>query len=92
MVYYHRIQAFLGIGIGLFVFYIDFSQDWIPLLQNKVAPKPEAFLPLLVLIISVILLVSLQRTRDRQYLDFITQSPGRDLMAKAQVSTKKRKT
>jgi hypothetical protein len=86
MVYYHRIQAYLGIGLALIILFIDISQDVLPILDGEASPKPETYLPFLILIIGIIYLFRFKVSRDQEYLEFIKKSPGRDLRAEAKIS------
>jgi hypothetical protein len=83
MVSYLRIQAGLGIGLGLVVTLFHFMQSVVPVIACRAPVTPEMLLPYIITAIAVVTLCLFRRRRNNRYADFIKESPGEDMAAEA---------
>jgi hypothetical protein len=80
MVQYLLIQSWLGIGICSLVIFIHFIRVIFPVISGNTAFSGiEILIPYLTLIIIVILLLRFKTGRDKEYVTFVNDSPGKDI-------------
>jgi hypothetical protein len=83
MVRYLVIQEWLAFGIAAIVILLHLFKEIIPVVQGINNFEGEIIIPYLVILICIILLLRLKRSRDKEYDDFLKTSPGKDITKEA---------